>query len=434
MKEQKYMRLTITERRSIEQGLKAGISIRMIATSLGRNTSTVSREIIRNSVHRKVGGGDWVEFNDCANRDDCDKSHICSNEECNRPFCCGCRFCFHVCPDYIRERCRLTERVPYTCNGCKKRRDCSLEKVFYKAGVAQKTADEVLRDTRKGIDMTEEERKRLDSIISPLVKKGQSPYHIISNNKDELMISEKTLYTYIAAGLFSATSTDLRCKVKMKPRKTKPIIRIDRACMVGRTREDFIVFMDENPDMPFVEMDTVLGKKGKSEKVLLTIHFPKAEFMLAFLRDANTSRSVSEIFKWLRKTLGHETFSKLFPVITVDRGSEFTDPLAIEQDEKGRVWTRIFYCDPYSSYQKPHIENGHRMLRMISPKGKSLNGLTQEKVNLMMSHINSYGRKALGDSSPIDVFAVLYGMDVIEKLGIRKIPSNDIILNPSLIS
>jgi IS30 family transposase len=305
--------------------------------------------------------------------------------------------------------------------------------VFYKAGVAQKTADEVLRDTRSGIDMTEEERKRLDGIISPLIKKGQSPYHILVNNKDLLMVSEKTLYTYIAAGLFTVTSTDLRCKVKMKPRKTKPIIRIDRACMIGRTREDFMRLLDENPDTPFVEIDTVLGKKGVSEKVILTIHFPKAEFMLGFLRDANTSRSVSEVFKWLRKTLGHETFTALFPVVTTDRGSEFTNPSAIEQDEKGRVWTRLYYCDPNSSYQKPYIENGHRMLRMVSPKGKSLNGLSQEKVNLMMSHINSYVRKALADRAPIDVFADMYGTEIIKKLGIRKINANDITLNPSLI-
>ena len=167
--------------------------------------------------------------------------------------------------------------------------------------------------------------------------------------------------------------------------------------------------------------------------MLLTIHFPKPEFMIAFIRDANTSKSVSRIFKWLRKRLGYEIFTSLFLVITVDRGSEFTNPVAIEQDENERVWTKLFYCDPYSSYQKPYIENAHRMLRMITPKGKSMNGLTQEKVNLMMSHINSYARKALGDRTPIDMFAEMYGEEVINKLGISKISANDINLTPSLI-
>lgn len=432
MQGQRYMRLTITERRAIEQGLNTDMSIRLIATSLGRSTSTISREIMRNAVHRKTGGT-WEEFNDCANRDDCDKSDICYKLECHKPFCIGCPFCFHVCDVYIKEKCRLPELPPYVCNGCKKRRGCTLEKVLYKAGVAQKSADSVLRDSRSGIDITEEERKRLDGIVSPLIKQGQSPYHIVTNNRDALMISEKTLYTYIAAGMFTATSTDLRCKVKMKPRRTKPILRIDRACMKDRTREDFLKYMDENPDTAIVEMDTVEGKKGKGEKVLLTIHFPPAEFMLAFLRDANTAKSVSEIFCWLRKILGHEDFSRIFQIISVDRGSEFTDPIAIEQDEKGRIWTKLFYCDPNSSFQKPYIENNHRMIRMVSPKGVSLNHLTQEKAILMMSHINSYARKALGDRTPIDVFADMYGREVIKKLGISKIPPNAIILKPSLI-
>jgi IS30 family transposase len=432
MQEQKYMRLTIIERRAIEQGLNNKMSIRSIAISLYRNTSTISREIMRNAVHRKTGGN-WEEFNDCANRDDCDKSGICYKLDCDRPFCIGCPFCFHVCKDYIKERCRLPEQPPYTCNGCGKRRNCTLEKVLYKAGVAQKTADEVLRNSRSGIDMTEEECKRLDNIVSPLIKQGQSPYHIVTTNRDMLMISAKTLYTYIEAGMFTATSMDLRCKVKMKPRKTKPLLRVDRACMEGRTREDFLKYMDENPDTAVAEMDTVEGKKGRGEKVLLTIHFPPAEFMIAFLRDANTARSVSEIFCWLREVFGYEEFSRIFQIVNVDRGSEFTDPLAIEQDENGRIWTKLFYCDPNSAYQKPCVENGHRMIRMISPKGVSLNPLTQDKVILMMSHINSYARKALGGRSPIDVFAAMYGMEVIKKLGITKIPHNEIILKPSLI-
>ena len=432
MQEKKYMRLTIAERRAIEQGLRANMSIRLIATSLGRNTSTVSREILKNAVHRKTGAN-FEEFNDCANRDGCDKSGICYKLECDRPFCLGCPFCFHVCKDYIKEKCRLPEQPPYACNGCKDRRFCTLEKILYKAGVAQKSADEVLRDSRSGIDMTEEERKRLDGIVSPLIKQGQSPYHIVANNKDVLMISEKTLYTYIAANMFTVASTDLKCKVRMKPRKTKPILRIDRACMDGRMREDFLKYIDENPDTSFVEMDTVIGKKGRGEKVLLTIQFPHAAFMLAFLRDANTSRSVSEIFSRLRKALGHELFSKIIPLVSVDRGSEFTDPLAIEQDETGRIWTRLYYCDPYSAYQKPHIENHHRLLRMILPKGTSFNHLTQEKVDLMMSHINSYAREAFGGRTPIDMFSAMYGIDVIKKLGLSKISANEIILKPSLV-
>jgi hypothetical protein len=51
--------------------------------------------------------------------------------------------------------------------------------------------------------------------------------------------------------------------------------------------------------------------------------------MLAFIRDNNTAKSVTEIFDWLYEQLGHEVFTSLFQVILTDRGSEFTNPLAI---------------------------------------------------------------------------------------------------------
>ena len=71
-------------------------------------------------------------------------------------------------------------------------------------------------------------------------------------------------------------------------------------------------------------MDSVIGTVGG--KVLLTIHFPETSFMMAFLRDANTSQSVIDVFDYLYRKLGKELFEKLFPVILTDRGSEFSNP------------------------------------------------------------------------------------------------------------
>jgi hypothetical protein len=50
-----------------------------------------------------------------------------------------------------------------------------------------------------------------------------------------------------------------------------------------------------------------------------------------------------------------------------------------------------------------------------------------------MSHINSYSRAKLNDRSPFEVFSFLYGEGILEKLGLRRIPSNEIILKPQLL-
>jgi IS30 family transposase len=308
-----------------------------------------------------------------------------------------------------------------------------LEKSLYDAKVAHRSASEVLRNSRSGVNLTDEERLRLDRIVSPLIKQGQSPWHIASTQKDQLMLSDKTLYAYIQAGLFDATNTDLLQKVKMKPRKRKSQLKVEKGCRQGRTYREFLDWITLHPDTPVVQMDSVIGAKGGDQKVLLTIHFPAAQFMLAFLREANTARSVTEVFDWLKETLPLNGFKELFPVILTDNGPEFSHPSAIETDENGHLWTRIFYCDPNSPYQKGSIEAGHRLLRRVLPKGHSFNGLSQRDMNLLMSHVNSYARKSLGGRSPVNVFGEIYGYPLAKKLGIKEIPHQEINLTPSLL-
>jgi IS30 family transposase len=429
MQNKKYMRLTLAERKSIAQGLKSGMSLKSIALSLNRSTSTVSREIIRNSIHRKSGGF-GTDFNNCLHRDKCFEARLCDKEDCTSICCCGCKWCFAVCKKYERESCPSLVSPPYVCDGCRKKSRCTLEKVEYKAGTAEREAEEVLKTTRAGIDLCDAERRRLDGIISPLIKQGQSPYHICLTHKDELMLSPKTVYKYIKMGLFTAKSTDVYRMVKMKPRRTKRQPKIERGCRTGRTYEDFLAYIQKYPLSRVVEIDTVIGAKGGNEKVLLTMQFAEIHFMLAFIRDANTAKSVREVFDRLDRTLGRELFEKLFPVLLGDNGSEFSNPSSIEADKDGIVRTQLFYCDPRCSFQKPHVENNHDFIRRCLPKGKSMNHMTQKKVNEMMSHINSYRRRSLSGLSPIELFVKAYGIEVLKKLGLRIVYANDITLNP----
>jgi IS30 family transposase len=427
-----YQRLTPNERKVIEHALNGGESLKSIAAGLGRSTSTVSREVGRNSRAER-GGSERKPFNNCLHRETCREHDICTKEDCKRDICPGCVFCIHVCKKYVREECPSVSKPPYVCNSCKRRRNCTLEKFFYRARPADRAAKELLAETRRGILLDEAERKRISDIVSPLIKQGQSPYHICLTNKDALMISDKTLYKYITLGLTDAKNTDLLRKVKMKPRKEKPRLKVEKACYAGRTYRDFLARLETDPDVEVVQTDTVIGKKGGGEKCFLTVCFPKSELMLAFIRDANTAKSVTDVFDALKSKLGFKLFEEIFPLILTDRGSEFSAPSAIETDDASVLWTSIFYCDPNCAYQKPEIESGHRLIRTVLPKGTSFNPLTQEDVDLMMSHINSYARKALGGRTPIGVFAQMHGNTVIRQLGLRLVPTNEINLTPSLL-
>lgn len=230
------------------------------------------------------------------------------------------------------------------------------------------------------------------------------------------MCSEKTIYNYIDACLFDVRNIDLPRKIKFRERYKKPEFKVDKGCRIGRNYEAFCTFIEKNSDTSVIQMDSVIGIKGG--KCLLTIHFVDCSLMLAFLRDANTSKSVIDVFNQLDKLLAKDTFSRLFPVILTDNGSEFSNPKAIEYRESPPFWrTNVFYCDAGSPYQKGAIEVNHELIRRVLPKGTSFNELTQEDINLMMNHINSYKRKKLNNRSLYETFSFYHGEEVLHKLG-----------------
>ena len=78
-------------------------------------------------------------------------------------------------------------------------------------------------------------------------------------------------------------------------------------------------------------------------------------------------------------------------------------------------------------------ENNHTNLRKILPGGTSFNNLTQADVDKIISHLNSYNRKSFNDKTALEMFAVIYGEEVIQKLNIEEIHPNLVIMTPDLI-
>lgn len=426
----KNKHLTDEERFLIEQLLKNGASFNQIAQNLQKSTSTISREVRSRSIFSDKYAPYRVH-NRCIKRYDCHKHYLCDDKPNCTKRCSTCSLCNDLCEDYQEQVCLKLWEPPYVCNGCTEEHQCVLRKKYYLHHKAHEAYREMLVESRAGANITEDELLILDEIVSPLIMRGQSVHHIVTHNPDQFQLSEKSIYRYVAGGLLKARNIDMPRICKTKPRKSKPVEhKIDSKCRVGRTYTDFLSFI-ENTNLPAVEMDTVIGRVGG--KVLLTIMFRSCDFMLAFIRDRNTSQSVINIFNWMYELLGQELFKALFPVILTDNGSEFSNPKALEYDAQGNQRTRLYYCDPCAAFQKAKVELNHEFIRKILPKGSSFDDLVQSDISLMMSHINSYSREKLNDKSPYDMFGFLYGYDVLDKLGISRIPANEILLKPSLL-
>lgn len=425
--------LSYEDRLIIAKGLQENASFGEIAKELGKDRTTIAKEIKKYSYDKKSGRPGYP-YNPCKFRVTCKAKKICGNACSHQSAykCSLCSECILHCPDFEEDVCSVKSRPPYVCNGCGKLPKCTLLKRIYDPADAHEMAHHTISESRTGILSNEDDITRINRIISPLVRNGQSLHQVYLDHVDELMCSEKTLYNYVDAGLFDIRNIDLPRRVKYRPRYKQPECKVDRGCRLGRSYSDFQKFMEANPEAAVVQMDSVIGRQGG--KCLLTIHFVETSLMLAFLREANTSASVIHIINVLDRVLGTEDFNRLFPVVLTDNGSEFSNPKQIEYREKVPcLRTRVFYCDPGSPYQKGACEVNHELIRRILPKGSSFDDLTQKDIFLMMDHINSYKRKKLNNRSPYDAFSFYYGEDLLKKLGCSKVAAENIILKPKLL-
>ncbi len=336
------------------------------------------------------------------------------------------------------ESCPKLERPPFVCNGCGRFETCRLQRFVYVAQAAQNGYRDTLVRSRSGVNISEEELRRLDEVLSAGVRKGQSVHHVMASSADQIMVCEKTVYRHVNEGLLKVQRHHLpqapyrRPRKSLKPRKSRVQRRIDRECLRGRRYDDWKAFMEGNPGVEAVEIDSVIGRVGG--KCLLTMNLNCCGLMLGFLRDHNDARSVKDVFAELLRALWPKLFGEIFPVLLADNGTEFSDPDGIEcPSGDGRRLARLFYCNPYASYEKPHVENNHENLRKILPKGTGFDSLTQADVNLALSHVNSMRRKEYGDRTAIERFTRKFGRGTLALLGLHSVPDADVCLLPDLL-
>lgn len=417
----KNLHLTVQERIIIEKGIENGSTKAAIALTIGKDKSTVGKGIKK---HRELVHKSSYKIN-CANMKNCSHNHVCVN-----------------CADFKPFTCNRRDRSPGACNGCSKYTHCRYDKYRYKADFSHKKYREDLVDSRTGINMSYEECKAMADIIVPLIKAGHSPYHIVTNHP-ELNISEKTLYNYIENGIFrefGLLDIDLRIKTKRKITKkasNKYKKREDKKYLNGRTYDDFINYTAENKNLSVVEMDTVYNN-GSTGPFMQTFKFLDYSFMFIVYQEEKTVKSMVEGVDLLEKILGKDLFSEEVAIIKTDRGSEFCDAEGFEKEENESRRTRIFYCDPMASGQKGSLENNHKEIRYICPKENDLKDLglnSQEKANLIVSHINSQSKEHLKGKSPLEVMEfmnpALY--QKFKDFGIERINKDNIVLKPYLL-
>ena len=325
--------------------------------------------------------------------------------------------------DYTTEcvvKCPNLNRWPLVCTKCKLRysRDCYYTKLKYDARVAQRKADANLINSRKGIDLDSDEFKKLDSIIKNGIEENKSIYQIKIENNDIIDKSITTLYRYVNKDYLSTKMIDLPYAVKLKKRKHNKKYdysnnNIDRS---NHTYLDYLSYIHKHPGINVWQLD-FLGTIKSDSKNILSFILPNVHFTIIDIIKNPNSQKVVNFFDQLEEKIGTENFIELIPVILTDRDPCFTDIEGICFSKiTGEERCKLFFCDPYVSNQKPHVENINKQLRKFFPKGKSIDNLSKKDIlNKNLTLLNT-PIKSLDSNTPIDAFKTVYGEDLFYKI------------------
>ena len=210
-------RFGLSERTAIEAGIYRRASFAQIAKEIGTTARSVSEEIRRN---RTLSPAAKFNGKDCRFAAECTRQCVCGDRFC-RHECVFCRKidCRTVCSGYAPLSCKRIDTPPYVCNVCQLRRSCSCDRAYYAAAQAHAIAMRRYSEARSKPQTHGEALVSLDKLAAPLIKKGQPLTHIYAAHREQIPISERTLYRYIDAGMLGVGNLDLRRKVTYRQRR-----------------------------------------------------------------------------------------------------------------------------------------------------------------------------------------------------------------------
>ena len=341
MKRRRFKQLTRTDRLNIEKYLRQGMTKQAVADALGVSLRTVYYELKRGQ--------------------------------------------------YIHTNSDLTEEVRYSCDVAE-----SVKKY---------------NGTNKGPQLKIGDDHELAAYIERrIVEDGYSPAAVlgeirVKGLKFKTSICKSTLYSYIRKGVFlTLEMRDLPRHGKNKRGYTRTHKKGARAS-AGTSIEERPEEVNARATVGHWEMDSVLGKKRtKAALLVLSERYSRKEIIIK-VKD-HTAASVVRALDRLERKMGSPAFRSIFRSITVDNGSEFADAAGMEQSCRSQgPRMKVYYCHPYSSWERGTNENTNGLIRRWFPKGTDFTKVTTQEIQKVEDWLNAYPREILGFLSADAVFS-----------------------------
>lgn len=428
MSKKQFNQLSLVQRSQLQTLLKEKDSLAKISVEMNLSRQTLYREILRNSF--PISCDKPGLKSSCINYLKCHKEKKSYRLECPSD-----------CINYQPGRQYCLKKYPFVCNNCKKKKCCNFLHYYYDAENASNSYHQRINKANAFPKTDEKIIKQVNNIVSPLIKNGQSIEAILMNHP-ELKVSSITIRNWIKNRILDCNFSELR----MAGRRTQKIynyssnpnhIRLSEA-KIGHKYNDFRLFKSLHPNCLTIQLDSVIGNIDGVHSVL-TIHIVEYKFQFGILLNSKESNEVYQKLNDLLSKLKsledssaiavYSTFSECW---LTDNGIEFDNILSLIDNHKN---LNIFFCHPYSSFEKGACERNHVLVRYIHFKGWSFDNLNQQDINVLFSNINSYPRLSLNKKTPYQ--CVLedsrLGKEFLDLINIFKVNCDDVNLTPSLL-
>jgi transposase, IS30 family len=212
--------------------------------------------------------------------------------------------------------------------------------------------------------------------------------------KQQMRISSETIYLWIYSNVVCRDTMSQLLRTRRPKRKTQRRASEKRGQIVDRVsiyeRPEVVDTRERIGDW---EGDTIVGQQGTG--VIVTHVERKSRYLIAGKLPSKEAKPLTEI--------SARKFSKIPKIfrltLTVDNGKEFADFKNLEK----RSQLKVYFAEPYSSWQRGCNENTNGLLRQYFPKGTSFKCVTDSDVAKAVNQINNRPRKSLNYQTPAEV-------------------------------
>ena len=285
---------------------------------------------------------------------------------------------------------------------------------YYSSEKAQKNAEENKLKNRKKCKLDRYPNLRW-AVVALLKEKNidYSPDVIANLSKEgkikeaETSVGTNTIYRAVKARKYGLTINDLpHGRGYYKKQDNNPHTQTKE--ISERKKEISIEVMPEEiknkeTDTHF-EGDSVIGVKKGTHQTLITLVNTASQFLLIRRSENKTGQATVDTLDRLEEDIPQ--LSEIMESLLLDNGIEFSKieemMKSVKNKEKKRF--QVYFTHPYASYERGCNENKNRMIRRYFKKGKLVEDLSDEDILNIARKINNMPRKALGYKTPLEVF------------------------------